>query len=244
LAAACEDRHLRLETKKSQVSELSERLSASKHDLSKAVEIERECSASVAHAEKNEKACSVEKKATEATLKTFEALESRGAPSRMAEAKKMLREIEKEMDVVNMKTILFPRVVNAVIPALQLKPESRSSFEDGALAAAEGCFTNFIREKGEELSSLSRETAAVRKSQQDASEEVKEIRREIEVGVENLRGARESQKECDVAFKEAIRQRKEHKEKVAMLVRLAKEQARLYSDFVKMTNVFEALSGT
>merc|ERR1719460_2076408 len=36
LAAACEDRRLRLETKKSQVSELSERLSASKHDLSKA----------------------------------------------------------------------------------------------------------------------------------------------------------------------------------------------------------------
>jgi len=146
------------------------------------------------------------------------------------------------MDVMNVRKTLFPRVVNAVVPALQLKPDERSGFENGALAAAEGCFTNFLREKEDTLNTLSRGTAAARERLHRTKADVGQTRLRIEAGSKALRETREDQKERENAFREAERCRKEHKEHVALLSKSAKAQARALADLGQMRKAFTSLA--
>lgn len=242
LADACSSRRSLLEAKKNDVAEMGLSLSTLKRNLAKATESERTASSSVTSADKAEMICLAERLAAAAASKAFETLESTGPPSRASEAKKLLKEVEGQMDVMNVKATLFPRVVNAAIAALQLTPESRSSFEDGALAAVEGCFKNYDREKEEERSRLCRATAAAKNRHEDATTDIEDIRHEIENCSKALRHAKDEQKECDSALRGAERKRKEHKEEVLALAKTAKTQAKALLDFGQMLRAFESLA--
>lgn len=242
LSEQCKERRTTSDSKKAEVGEKVASLSESKDSLAEVIDAEKAASNSVAAAEKAGKLCTGEKSAAEAALKAFTALDANGAPSRAAEAKKLFKEVEAQLVVMDVSAKLFPRVINAIVPALQLKPESRSSFEEGALAAAEGCFTNYIREKDEELSALSRGVASALNRHRRASADVEQVREEIEEGAKSVKEAKEEQKACDAACREADRSRKEHKDHVAMLARAAKLQARMLADFSQMMQVFESLA--
>jgi len=241
LEDACVGKRAGCEASKADTAEKSNILITLKNALAKATELERAASSSIIAAEKAEKACMSQKLAADAALKAFETLESSGTPSQAGDAKKLFKQIEAQMNVMNMKATLFPRVVNAVIPALQLKPDSRSGFEDGALAAAEGCFTNYIREKQEMLSTLSRGTAAAQDRQRRANGEVAQVRQEIDAGGEALLDARDNQRECDNALRDAERSRKEHREEAVLLRKTAKAHAVMLANFDKLLKVFASL---
>lgn len=239
LAEASNTQRAKLDAKKAEVAKLVSELSALKDSLCQSTECEKEASSFVVAAEKAERACAAEKQNVEAALKVFSSLESSGTPSKASEAKRMIKELEIQMDAVNVKTTLFPRVVNSIIPALHLKPEDRSSFEEGALAAAEGCFTNYLREKDDKLCALSREAAAARSGHHRARTGVEQSQRKVDATIAELKDCKQHQKENETAVREAERCRRQHKEEVAMVARTGKIQAKVLADFCLIREAFE-----
>lgn len=242
LASACEEKLAALEDGKNEVAEEGAKLSRIKENLAETLDSEKAASTSLVAAEKIEKACFNEKQTAEAALKTFEALESTGPPAKASDLKKMIKEVEGQMQALNVQRTLFPRVVNAIIPALQTKPSDRSSFEDGALVAAEGCFTNFIKEKADLSLTLGRGTTAARERVRRSRHDVEQVRQAVEAHSKALKNAKDAQKECEIDLKEAEKYRKDHKDHVAMLSKRAKAQARALADVSKVGKALAALS--
>lgn len=202
-----------------------ERLDALKDELAMAVESEKLASSRASAAAISEKSCIGEKSVAESALLSFQAMEANGPPSKVVDAKKKCKEIEIQMTVMNVHKTLFPRVANAIVPALMLVPESRSRSDEGALAAAEGCFTSYIQEKTDELVALTASAVACHEETRRAKVEVDRVRQAIDTCNDAIKNGKAEHKTLDSALEEAERNRKQHNDQVASLVQAAKEFA-------------------
>merc|ERR1712151_887668 len=95
-------------------------------------------------------------------------------------------------------------------------------YEEGALAAVEGCFTTYTQEQAEAMSKAVRDTAACRESLRCAEVDVEHVRKSVETCNELVKKSKSEQKLCDAAHREAENCRKEHKEELASLRKKAK----------------------
>ena len=70
---------------------------------------------------------------------------------------------------------------------------------------------------------------------------VAQVRQEIDAGGEALLDARDNQRECDNALRDAERSRKEHREEAVLLRKAAKAHAVMLANFDKLLKVFASL---
>jgi myosin heavy subunit len=243
LANACQASREALETSKGEVSQHTSKLSALREDLARATLCEKAASGELASAEIKEKAAASKKHAADAAFKVFQTLEAKGPIAKNAEVKRMCKEIETHMVAIRVHENLFPRVVSAVIPALQTKPEDRSRYEEGALSALEGCLTTYTQEQADAMSKTARDTAACLESLRCAEVDAEGVRRSIETCNELASKAKARQKSCDAAHREAEGCRREHKEQVARLRKRAKMHTHFLKEFGRLKRELETLLG-
>lgn len=174
-------------------------------------------------------------------LKTFHALEADGAPAKPVEAKRMLKEVEGKMTKVGVHETLFARVAMQIIPALQADPEGRSSFDESALAAAEGCFSTYIQENERKLEGLTRATFGARARSERAKINIQQAKKRSEAARDALRQAKDVQRECGAALKAAVEAQKQHRQEVSTLVQKSRLRSAALADLEDMRHAFESL---
>eukprot|EP00931_Biecheleriopsis_adriatica_P005376 TRINITY_DN10689_c0_g1_i1.p1 TRINITY_DN10689_c0_g1~~TRINITY_DN10689_c0_g1_i1.p1 ORF type:complete len:580 (+),score=194.40 TRINITY_DN10689_c0_g1_i1:66-1805(+) len=206
---------------KAEVSQRSVLLTERKDELQRARDAEQEAATEVSSKEQEEAACAAMREAVQQALAVFIELESSGPPEKKLEAKRMVKQVEKQMKAVRVSDTLFASSARAVLPALEMKPEKRSRFAAAALSGAEGCFRDFIKEHGEQLIRCRREVAMARAALERARVTVQAACIHVEAEEERLRRAKEQLCQANSAMRAAEAAHKSHNQELASLARCA-----------------------
>lgn len=226
-----------------EIEEVGVTLESYKEDLADARAAEKEALREVDAAVAEEKACTAAKRDAEQTLKALESLEEKGVPAKADVARRMLRDVEAQINSPYVSAALFPRVLRAVVPALRSRPEERGSFEQSAITSLQGCIESLDREKAQELATLSAAAGAARQGARRAKEEVEVAKRKTQACADSASGARMRLRECEGRAKEAERAQRKHREDVVRLAREAEACRRTHRHVVQLQASLTALPG-
>jgi len=195
-----------------------------------------------AAAEHKEQDCREDLDKVRGALKTFHALEADGAPAKAGDAKKMIKKVEGQMAKVGVFETLFARVALKIMPALQQNPDNRSSFDDSAISAAEGCFSTYIQEKGDKLEGLERASAGSRDRAHRAKTQIEQAKKKAEAARNAIRQAKEVRTDRGNALRAAIEAQTRHRQEVTDLVSKFKQRGAALADLEDLRQAFEALA--
>jgi len=234
LADAVRTTRAELDTANAIAAQRSAKLRAEKGLLAQARDAEKEANKETWEASQQTVLQREKQKQAERAGAAFSSLEASGSPRDANEANRLLRQVESHMKAARVGETLMGSALRALLPALRMKPERRTKFDEAAMSAAEGCFAEYHQELSVAQARRNREFAELQANQQRLQASIDEAREWQRAATEALRDAQDEVAACWTRVNVAQSARQSH---TRFLQHLRQEAASFKTELVEIDRV-------